>query len=75
MAHVELVLTGEARDGRPLTFETTVRAVVVTGAGTTFCAGFDLSEFTVDGAEFQRRLWASSDRYHRSDLYRSSPKT
>lgn len=51
-----------------LAADTTVRAVVVTGAGTTFCAGFDLSEFTVDDAEFQRRLWASSDRYHHTVL-------
>ncbi len=51
-----------------LATDTTVRAVVVSGAGTTFCAGFDLSEFTVDDAEFQRRLWASSDRYHRTVL-------
>ncbi len=46
----------------------TVRAVIVTGEGSTFCAGFDLSEFTVDDAEFQQRLWASSDRYHRTVL-------
>jgi enoyl-CoA hydratase len=45
-----------------------VRAVVVTGAGPAFCAGFDLGEFQVDDAEFQRRLWASSDRYHRTVL-------
>ena len=46
----------------------TVRAAIVTGEGSTFCAGFDLSEFTVDDAEFQQRLWASSDRYHRTVL-------
>ena len=51
-----------------LAADDTVRAVVVTGAGTTFCAGFDLGEFAVDDADFQRRLWASSDRYHRTVL-------
>lgn len=45
-----------------------VRTVVVTGAGPAFCAGFDLGEFQVDDADFQRRLWASSDRYHRTVL-------
>ena len=45
-----------------------VRTVVLTGAGSVFCAGFDLAEFAVDDPEFQRRLWASSDRYHRTVL-------
>jgi enoyl-CoA hydratase len=44
-----------------------VRAVVVTGAGDTFSAGFDLREFEVAVADeaFGRRLWASSDEWHR----------
>ena len=42
-----------------------VKVVVVTGAGEVFSAGFDLKEFEVDDAEFQQRLWASSDRFHR----------
>jgi enoyl-CoA hydratase len=45
-----------------------VRCIVVTGAGTTFSAGFDLGEFAVDEPGFQERLWASSDRFHHAVL-------
>ena len=45
-----------------------VRCVVITGAGEVFSAGFDLAEFQEPDPEFQRRLWASSDRYHRTVL-------
>ena len=45
-----------------------VRCVVLTGVGDVFCAGFDLAEFRVEGDEFQRELWASSDRFHRTVL-------
>ena len=43
-----------------------IKAVVITGAGTVFSAGFDLSEFdrAAGDADFGRELWASSDRYH-----------
>ena len=41
---------------------------VITGAGDTFSAGFDLSEFAIRDAAFQRRLWASSDRFHQALL-------
>jgi enoyl-CoA hydratase/carnithine racemase len=41
-----------------------VQCVVLTGAGEVFCAGFDLAEFRVEDPEFQKRLWASSDRFH-----------
>lgn len=45
-----------------------VRCVVLCGAGAVFCAGFDLSEFAVEDPDFQNRLWASSDRFHRTVL-------
>jgi enoyl-CoA hydratase/carnithine racemase len=43
-----------------------MKCVVITGAGSVFSAGFDLSEFTraADDDAFGRELWASSDRYH-----------
>ena len=45
-----------------------VKVVVLSGAGSVFCAGFDLAEFSVDEAGFQDRLWQSSDRFHRTVL-------
>lgn len=45
-----------------------VKVVAITGAGGVFSAGFDLSEFALDDPEHQRRLWASSDRFHHSVL-------
>jgi enoyl-CoA hydratase/carnithine racemase len=45
-----------------------VRCVVLTGVGDVFCAGFDLAEFRVEDPEFQKRLWASSDRFHHTVL-------
>ena len=50
-------LDGLAADGG-------LKVVVVTGEGDVFSAGFDLKEFQVADEEFQRRLWASSDRFH-----------
>ncbi len=43
-----------------------VKCVVITGAGSVFSAGFDLSEFprAAEDDKFARELWASSDRYH-----------
>jgi enoyl-CoA hydratase len=46
-----------------------VRAVILAGEGDTFCAGFDLSEFSVTEPGFQEKLWQSSDRFHRTVLH------
>ena len=45
-----------------------VKCVVLTGAGDVFCAGFDLAEFRVEDPGFQKQLWSSSDRFHRTVL-------
>jgi enoyl-CoA hydratase/carnithine racemase len=44
----------------------TTRAVVVTGIGDVFSAGFDLDEFAA--SDLASELWASSDRWHRTVL-------
>lgn len=48
-----------------------VKVVILTGAGGTFSAGFDLGGFAEAGNDeaFRTRLWASSDRYHRALLH------
>jgi enoyl-CoA hydratase len=46
-----------------------VKVVIVTGAGSTFSAGFDLQEFQRLGEpDFAATLWESSDRFHRAFL-------
>jgi enoyl-CoA hydratase/carnithine racemase len=45
-----------------------VRVVVITGAGATFSAGFDLKEFTTEDRAVQDALWPSSDRFHHAVL-------
>jgi enoyl-CoA hydratase/carnithine racemase len=45
-----------------------LKVVVITGVGQVFSAGFDLAEFREPAPEFQRGLWASSDRFHRTCL-------
>lgn len=51
-----------------LASDDSVRAVVLTGDGTVFSAGFDLTEFQDPDPAFQERLWASSDRFHSTVL-------
>src|SRR6202012_5652687 len=43
-----------------------IRAVVLTGAGSTFCAGFDLDEFAQ--AELAPSIKDSSHRYHLAEV-------
>ncbi len=45
-----------------------VKAVIITGAGDVFSAGFDLSEFQTAAQDpaFHKKLWASSDRFHQT---------
>lgn len=45
-----------------------LKVVILTGAGTVFSAGFDLSEFGDASPEHQAALWASSDRFHHTVL-------
>jgi enoyl-CoA hydratase len=54
-----------------LAVDPAVKAVVITGAGPVFSAGFDLSEFEKAAGDdaFGRALWASSDRYHETVLH------
>jgi enoyl-CoA hydratase/carnithine racemase len=49
-----------------LAADESVKVVVFTGAGDTFCAGFDLSEFprALEDDAYAQKLWGSSDRYH-----------
>jgi enoyl-CoA hydratase len=52
-----------------------VDALVLTGAGRTFCGGFDLSEFgpAAEDPALHARLWASSDRMHHAVLRCPAP--
>lgn len=53
-----------------LAAEEAVRVVVLTGEGDVFSAGFDLNEFEQAATDeaLGERLWASSDRFHRTVL-------
>jgi enoyl-CoA hydratase len=59
----------EALDQLAATSE--VKVVVITGAGNTFSAGFDLNEFQLadNDPQMKEALWASSDRYHHTCLH------
>lgn len=59
----------DALDG--LADEQAVKAVLLTGNGPVFCAGFDLKEFDRAAGDeaFSVELWASSDRFHRAVLH------
>ena len=52
-----------------------VRAIVVTGTGDVFSAGFDLREFAraQEDRALHRRIWDSSDRFHRMVLHCPTP--
>jgi enoyl-CoA hydratase/carnithine racemase len=45
-----------------------VRVVVLTGSGSVFSAGFDLTEFADADPSHQERLWRSGDRFHHTIL-------
>jgi enoyl-CoA hydratase len=51
--------------------DVSTKAVVITGSGSVFSAGFDLSEFTKAAGDdaFGRELWESSDRFHETVLH------
>jgi enoyl-CoA hydratase len=53
-----------------LAIDADLKTVVLTGAGSAFCAGFDLGEFQLAAGDpaFETRLWESSDRYHEAFL-------
>jgi enoyl-CoA hydratase/carnithine racemase len=53
-----------------LKHDETLRCLILTGTGSAFSAGFDLSEFQVASSDpdFRKQLWASSDRYHETLL-------
>jgi enoyl-CoA hydratase len=62
--------TALRREGNQLLAELagdeSVRTLVVTGAGESFCAGFDLAEFgpALDDPTLAEQLWATSDEWH-----------
>ena len=54
---------------RALAADEAVKAVIVTGRGGSFSAGFDLREFAVTDPAHVERLWKSSDEFHHA-VYR-----
>jgi enoyl-CoA hydratase/carnithine racemase len=53
-----------------LALDQTLKALVITGAGDYFSAGFDLNEFALAANDpaVGTKLWASSDRFHHAVL-------
>jgi enoyl-CoA hydratase/carnithine racemase len=53
-----------------LALDETLKALVITGAGDYFSAGFDLNEFALAANDpaVGTKLWASSDRFHHAVL-------
>jgi hypothetical protein len=52
-----------------LSGDQSVKALVITGSGGNFSAGFDLREFSLTEPGDQQRLWESSDAFHHA-VYR-----
>lgn len=52
-----------------LSADRSVKALVITGSGGNFSAGFDLREFSLTEPGYQERLWESSDLFHHA-VYR-----
>lgn len=46
--------------------DSAVKALIITGSGGCFSAGFDLGELQNPDAAFQQYLWQSSDRFHQA---------
>jgi len=67
---LSIALRDEVSDAiAALADDATVKAIVITGAGDFFSAGFDLKEFReLTNPEHARRLWESSDRFHHAVL-------
>lgn len=66
---LSIALRDEVSDALDAIATTTdAKAVILTGAGDVFSAGFDLSEFQTAAQDpaFHKKLWASSDRFHQT---------
>jgi enoyl-CoA hydratase/carnithine racemase len=48
----------------PMAADEALKALIITGSGGSFSAGFDLREFAVTDPGHQERLWRSSDLFH-----------